>query len=44
VRRRAVPDEAELVAAEVSMEVLEELDEGLVVVGPRSHVEHEPGI
>jgi len=41
VRRESVPDEGDLVAVQVTVELGEELHEGLVVVGTRLHPKHE---
>ena len=44
MRGQPVPDQRELVPAEVVVQVLEEFDERVLVVGPGTHGEHEPGI
>ncbi len=44
VRGQTVPDQGELVAANVGVQIHQELDERLVVVGAGTHVEHQPGV
>ena len=44
VREKTVPDQGELVVAEVTVQVLQELDERVLVVGAGTHVEHHPRV